>query len=83
MDFDDLLLFAVDLFKNVPEVLGLWRDRFRHVLVDEYQDTNKMQHDLLVLLLGDNLGRCAPRRAAMSHKLDPTHPVGAGCDSEE
>jgi DNA helicase-2/ATP-dependent DNA helicase PcrA len=50
MDFDDLLLNLVGLLSGDPEVLGEWRSRFDHVLVDEYQDTNRVQYQLLRLL---------------------------------
>jgi len=51
-DFDDLLRQAVILFKDHPDVLERYRSRFRYVLVDEYQDTNKCQY-LLIKLLGE------------------------------
>lgn len=44
MDFDDLLLYTNLLFRNHPEVLELYQEQFRFVLVDEYQDTNYAQH---------------------------------------
>ncbi len=44
MDFDDLLLNMVVLFKGHPDVLEKWRERFRYILVDEYQDTNHVQY---------------------------------------
>jgi DNA helicase-2/ATP-dependent DNA helicase PcrA len=47
MDFDDLLLYTVRLFDLDPDVLGLYSGRFRHVLVDEYQDTNAIQFELI------------------------------------
>jgi len=50
MDFDDLLLVAVQLLRTEPEVLEHYRTRFRHVLVDEYQDTNAAQNALVLLL---------------------------------
>jgi DNA helicase-2/ATP-dependent DNA helicase PcrA len=50
MDFDDLLLNLVQLLKNDEDVLAEWRSRFDHVLVDEYQDTNRVQYELLRLL---------------------------------
>ena len=50
MDFDDLLLRTVELFHNCPEVLDRWRQRFAHVLVDEYQDTNPVQNELVISL---------------------------------
>ncbi|HYG74044.1 MAG TPA: UvrD-helicase domain-containing protein [Planctomycetota bacterium] len=51
LDFDDLLRQAVILFKDHPDVLERYRQRFRYVLVDEYQDTNKCQY-LLIQQLG-------------------------------
>ena len=50
MDFDDLLLVAVNLLQACPDVLEHYRNRFRHVLVDEYQDTNAAQNELVLLL---------------------------------
>ncbi len=50
MDFDDLLGATVDLFRREPEVLGRYRRRFEHVLVDEYQDTNRVQNELVLML---------------------------------
>jgi DNA helicase-2/ATP-dependent DNA helicase PcrA len=50
MDFDDLLMRTVELFRTQPDVLENWRRRFGHVLVDEYQDTNPVQNDLVLML---------------------------------
>ena len=50
MDFDDLLLVTVNLFQACPDVLAHYQQRFRHVLVDEYQDTNRAQNELVVML---------------------------------
>ena len=50
LDFDDLIMKLVELLQNDEEVLARWRDRFRHVLVDEYQDTNRAQYVLVNLL---------------------------------
>ncbi|MEE2828619.1 MAG: UvrD-helicase domain-containing protein, partial [Myxococcota bacterium] len=50
VDFGDLILETVKLFEGRPEVLQRYRDRFRHVLVDEYQDTNHVQYRLICLL---------------------------------
>ena len=44
MDFDDILLFTYRLFKNHPDILQKYQQRFQYVLVDEYQDTNYVQH---------------------------------------
>src|SRR5690606_8919955 len=50
MDFDDLLGNAVQLLKANPDLLEHYQRRFRHVLVDEYQDTNPVQNELVLLL---------------------------------
>ncbi|MCY4037815.1 MAG: UvrD-helicase domain-containing protein, partial [bacterium] len=50
MDFDDLLGATADLFRRAPDVLDRYRRRFQHVLVDEYQDTNRVQNQLVLLL---------------------------------
>lgn len=47
MDFDDILLYTYLLFERYPEVLEKWEQRFRYVLVDEYQDTNYAQHRIV------------------------------------
>ncbi len=52
MDFDDLLLVTVNLLHACPDVLSYYQQRFRHVLVDEYQDTNAAQNEI-VRLIGD------------------------------
>ena len=50
MDFDDLLVYTVDLLASRPEILELYQERFRYLLVDEYQDTNNVQFRLVRLL---------------------------------
>jgi len=50
MDFDDLLVRTVRMFRDNPGVLERYSDRFEHVLVDEYQDTNVVQNELVILL---------------------------------
>ena len=50
MDFDDLLLMTLRLFNEHPDVLENYQDRFRHILVDEYQDTNRPQNELVLKL---------------------------------
>ena len=50
MDFDDLLGVTVELLRTQPEVLAGYQQRFAHVLVDEYQDTNPVQNELVMLL---------------------------------
>lgn len=53
LDFDDLLTKTVQLLKNHPRILASWRDRFRYVLIDEYQDTNRAQY-IFVQMLSQN-----------------------------
>ncbi len=58
VDFDDLLLFCVKLLENYPEVLEECQNRWRYLLVDEYQDTNNVQFRLLELLTGERKNLC-------------------------
>jgi DNA helicase-2/ATP-dependent DNA helicase PcrA len=58
LDFGDLLLQAVRLFREQPEVLARWRERFRYVLVDEFQDTNGIQYELIRLLAAGHRNLC-------------------------
>ena len=50
MDFDDLLMKTVELFRDCPDVLEAYQQRYRHILVDEYQDTNAVQNTLVLML---------------------------------
>ena len=50
MDFDDLLTVTVELLRDHPDVLAHYQDRFTHIMVDEYQDTNRAQNELILLL---------------------------------
>ena len=50
MDFDDLLVNVVKLFREHADVLASYQERFKHVLVDEYQDTNLAQNEIVLLL---------------------------------
>ena len=52
VDFDDLIFYTVRLFREYPQVLAYYQDRFRHVLVDEYQDTDHAQYVFVNLLAG-------------------------------
>ncbi len=72
MDFDDLIMVTVNMFQAFPEVAEAYRRRFRHVLVDEYQDTNHAQYVLVRELVsggGSLFARSRPRRE---------HPAGTG-----
>ncbi len=50
LDFDDIIVKTVELFQSCPEVLGSYQERFRYIMVDEYQDTNTAQFELIRLL---------------------------------
>ncbi len=50
LDFDDIIVKTVELFKSCPDVLETYQDRFRYIMVDEYQDTNTAQFELIRLL---------------------------------
>ena len=50
LDFDDLLLMPIKLFRKNPEILKKYQERFRYILVDEYQDTNEAQYILIKML---------------------------------
>jgi DNA helicase-2/ATP-dependent DNA helicase PcrA len=58
VDFDDLLLRAHNLFEDNPDVLEKYQDRYRHVLVDEFQDTNAIQFSLARLLAAKHKNIC-------------------------
>ena len=54
MDFDDLLVLTLELLRQHEELRRLYQRKFRHVLVDEYQDTNRVQCELIDLLVGES-----------------------------
>ena len=58
LDFSDLLLLPIRLFTTHPDILARYQDRFRHLLVDEYQDTNRPQYHLLRLLAQRHRNLC-------------------------
>jgi len=58
LDFDDLLMLTVRLFEQSPETLRSYQDLFRHILIDEYQDTNRAQYRLVRLLTGLHRNLC-------------------------
>ena len=58
MDFDDLLVRTVRMFRDNPDVLEQYSERFEHVLVDEYQDTNVAQNELVILLGAERRNVC-------------------------
>lgn len=58
LDFDDLLLKPIELFERHPKILSKYQDRFRFVLVDEYQDTNRAQYKLIKMIAGKYKNIC-------------------------
>ncbi len=58
LDFDDLIFYTVELLKTDPEVLEYYQERFRYIMVDEYQDTNTAQFQLIHLLAGKYQNLC-------------------------
>lgn len=58
LDFDDLLVKTVQLFKTQPDVLESYQERFRYIMVDEYQDTNKVQFQFVSILAGKYRNLC-------------------------
>lgn len=58
LDFDDLLLETVRLFREKPEIRAKWQKNFKHILVDEYQDTNSAQYHIIKLLVNENHNIC-------------------------
>ncbi len=66
LDFDDLLIKAVFLFREKPEVLAKWQNNLTHIFVDEWQDTNKIQYSLTKLLVGNRKNLTAVGDASQS-----------------
>ena len=58
LDFDDLLMKTVQLFQTQPDVLDYYQERFRYIMVDEYQDTNTVQFQLIRILAGKYKNLC-------------------------
>lgn len=58
LDFDDLLLEVVNILETNREIREKWNQKFKHILIDEYQDTNQVQYRLIKLLTGDNRDIC-------------------------
>ncbi len=59
LDFDDLLFRTLTMLRNHPTILQNYQNRFTHIHIDEYQDTNKVQYEIARLLAGDRANICA------------------------
>jgi|LSQX01.2.fsa_nt_gb DNA helicase-2/ATP-dependent DNA helicase PcrA len=58
LDFDDLLFYVVKLFREHEAVLGRYQEKFKYILIDEYQDTNRVQYEMVMLLAGRHRNLC-------------------------
>ena len=58
LDFDDLLLKELELFRNHPDIRKKWQEKFEHILIDEYQDTNQVQYNIVKLLVNEKRNIC-------------------------
>ena len=58
LDFDDLIMKTVELFNECPDILDFYRNKFRYIMVDEYQDTSKAQYELIKLLAKQHQNIC-------------------------
>ncbi len=58
LDFDDLLLKELELFQKYPEIRKKWQEKFQHILIDEYQDTNTVQYQIVKLLVNAKKNIC-------------------------
>lgn len=58
VDFDDLLLYVARLFQERPDIRKAWQNRFRHILIDEYQDTNHIQYQIVKALVNGQQNIC-------------------------
>ncbi|NDC26051.1 MAG: ATP-dependent DNA helicase PcrA, partial [Proteobacteria bacterium] len=59
VDFGDIILLTVKILESFPRILKAFQERFQHILIDEYQDTNKSQYQLVKLLAGSRANICA------------------------
>ena len=53
LDFDDMLAFSYELLNERKDIRAMWQERFRYILIDEFQDINKIQYEIVKLLAGD------------------------------
>jgi DNA helicase-2/ATP-dependent DNA helicase PcrA len=74
LDFDDIIMSTVHLFQSHPHVAEAYRRRFRHVLVDEYQDTNHAQYMLVKQLVGERKAESSVGSGAVAGQSDGVPP---------
>jgi DNA helicase-2/ATP-dependent DNA helicase PcrA len=78
LDFDDLIMTTVHLFQQFPEVRETYRRRFRHVLVDEYQDTNHAQYALIHQLCADQMEEVVADGDEPAERVEPAELMVVG-----
>ena len=78
LDFDDLIMGTVHLLQTFPEVRETYRRRFRHVLVDEYQDTNHAQYALIQQLCADPMEEMGSDRDDRAERVEPAELMVVG-----
>jgi DNA helicase-2/ATP-dependent DNA helicase PcrA len=91
VDFDDILMLTVDVLERFPEALERWQSTFRHILVDEYQDTNHAQYRLLQLLAAKHKNvfavgdpdQCLVAGTAVTMADGSTKPIEAVVEGDE
>ena len=78
LDFDDLIMTTVHLLQAFPDVRELYRRRFRHVLVDEYQDTNHAQYSLIQQLCGRSMEEATSIEQSGNEQVEPSELMVVG-----
>ncbi len=53
LDFDDMMVFCYELLRQRPDILAMWQKRFQYILIDEFQDINKVQYEIVKMLAGE------------------------------
>ncbi|MGN0141472.1 MAG: ATP-dependent helicase [Roseburia sp.] len=53
LDFDDMLVYTYELFRERPDILAAWQRKYQYILIDEFQDINKLQFDIVKMLVGE------------------------------
>ena len=53
IDFDDMLVYTKELFEQRPDILAAWQNKYRYILIDEFQDINRIQYDIIKMLAGE------------------------------
>lgn len=53
IDFDDMLVYTKELFEQRADILAAWQNKYRYILIDEFQDINRIQYDIIKMLAGE------------------------------